>query len=293
MSCSHPLLAYYSATVNPSGRRSLVFDKSKAFSPVPVRISCGKCMRCRLERAYKWSARIVHEASLNNENIFVTLTYDDDNLPDNNSLSVTDYQLFLKRLRKYSVSRRGRSFKFYMCGEYGENFGRPHYHLILFDFDFRDKKYIRKTSNGDICYTSGDLSRIWGKGLSEIGSVTQDSASYVSSYCTKVIRGDKAEAHYQGRMPEFSNCSNGIGKAWLDKFHADVYSFDEVILKGGKRMRPPRYYDAKYELMFPNEAATVLAARKRWKKRRDDSFFRYCAREEITRAMLSQRKGSL
>lgn len=292
MSCSHPLLAWYSATVNPSGRRSLVFDRNKAFSPVPVRVSCGKCMRCRLERAYKWSARIVHEASLYDDNIFVTLTYDDDNLPDNNSLSLTDFQLFMKRLRKYSVSRRGRSFKFYMCGEYGERFGRPHYHAILFDFDFKDKKFIRKA--GDYpAYVSADLSRIWSKGLCEIGSVTQDSAVYVSSYCTKVIRGPMAEAHYGGRRPEFSNCSNGIGRAWLERFHRDVYNYDGVVLKGGKVMRPPRYYDQKYELLYPNEAATVLAARKRWKRRRDDSFFRFCAREEITRAMLAQKTGSL
>ena len=79
----------------------------------------------------------MHEASMHMFNSFVTLTYDDDHLPEYNSLNYKHFQDFMKRLRK-SHNR----VRFYMCGEYGEDFSRPHYHALLFNCFFPDKKSI-------------------------------------------------------------------------------------------------------------------------------------------------------
>lgn len=294
MRCSHPLRVWRSAAVNPSGRRSLVWDSNKALNKdAPLYIPCGKCARCRVRRSHEWSARCVHEASLYNDNVFVTITYDDDNLPSNGSLVKSDYQLFLKRLRQDAVRRRGRSFKFFMSGEYGENFGRPHYHFIFFDLDFPDKKYLRRSPDGFPVHTSERLSKIWDKGLCEIGTVTPDSATYVAKYCTKVVSPDFAKIRYGDRLPEFGEQSNGIGRRWLEKFHTDIYNYDRLTVKGGNIMNIPRYYDTKYELWYPEEAAVIKAKRLRWKSKRDDSFARFCAREEITLAQLREKRGSL
>lgn len=235
----------------------------------------------------------MHESSLYEDNIFITLTYADKHVPSFNSLCHVDFQKFMKRLRFYSVNNRGRSLRYYMCGEYGENFGRPHYHALLFDFKFPDQK--RKLISGSDYphFKSQVLEDLWGKGNVDIGSVTQDSASYVASYCTKIIKGDAAEAHYRGRAPEYSRMSNGVGLKWLEQFHADVYRHDAVVMRGGAKMRPSRYYDSKYELLYPAEAAVVKEKRLRHKQKRDEGFLAFCTREEITRAQLAQKKGTL
>lgn len=295
MRCSHPMRVWYAAAVNPSGRRSLTWDSNKALNKdTPLFIPCGKCMRCKVRRSHEWSARAMHEASLYDDNVFVTVTYSPENLPPYGTLVKADYQNFLKRLRKYAVSRRGRSFKFMVSGEYGEVTSRPHYHFILFDFDFKDKKFFRRTKAGYPVYTSEKLSEIWGLGLSEVGSVTPDSATYVAGYCTKIgLSEDVSKARYGLRLPEFGDQSQGFGFEWLKMFHTDIYNYDRLLTKNGITMNIPRYYDSKYELLYPEEAAAIKAKRMRWKTKRDDSFARFCAREEITLANIREKRKAL
>ena len=105
-----------------------VFTDNLARNDVIRRLSlpCGRCVGCRLERSRQWAVRCMHEASMHMFNSFVTLTYDDNHLPEYNSLNYKHFQDFMKRLRK---SHNG--VRFYMCGEYGEDFSRPHYHAIV------------------------------------------------------------------------------------------------------------------------------------------------------------------
>ena len=106
-----------------------------------LQLPCGQCVGCRLERSRQWVVRCIHEASLYENNCFLTLTYSDDCLPNGNDLIYRHFQLFMKRLRK----RFGSNIRFYMCGEYGDLFGRPHYHACLFNFDAPDKVLYRRT----------------------------------------------------------------------------------------------------------------------------------------------------
>lgn len=193
----------------------------------------------------------MHEAELHELNCFVTLTYNEDQIPPGQNLKYKHFQDFLKRLRK-AHAKRGK-IRFYMCGEYGEAFDRPHYHACLFGIDFPDKYKWRKNNNGDQLYRSASLERLWRHGNSEIGAVTFQSAAYVARYVMKKITGDRAASHYtyvdqhgeiHQRTPEFNHMSlrPGIGARWFDKYNQDVFPSDRVIARG-RPILPPRYYD--------------------------------------------------
>lgn len=260
MPCYSPLTGYYSRYLNPTGKRSIVFNIREAQDDNPVPLPCGQCIGCRLERSRQWAIRCVHEASLYLHNSFITLTYDQQNLPEDKSLNKTHFQLFMKRLRK----KYGPNIRYFHCGEYGEKFSRPHYHACLFNFDFRDKK-LYKCVNDINLYTSESLSELWPLGFSTIGDVTFESAAYVARYITKKITGPHALDHYtkydkntgeviEDRIPEYTTMSRrpGIGRPWLEKFLTDVYPDDFVVLRS-KKLRPPKYYDAVFASKLPFE----------------------------------------
>ena len=91
-------------------------------------VPCGHCLACRIARTREWTVRLLHESEFWEDTIFVTLTYDDEHLPSDRSLVPRDLTLFFKRLRKDLGDRK---IKYYACGEYGDTFGRPHYHAII------------------------------------------------------------------------------------------------------------------------------------------------------------------
>lgn len=239
-------------------------------------VPCGRCIGCRLERSRQWAVRCMHEASMYEDNCFVTLTFDDQYLSKmcpTGSLCRRHMQDFMKALRQKFKPLKIRAF---YCGEYGEMNFRPHYHILLFNLDFEDKMYW-KSVNGHKYYISKDLSKLWPYGWSTVGDVTFESAAYVARYCTKKITGVKAEEHYQGRLPEFAQASlkPGIGSAWLEKFGmSDVYSLDEVVTRGVKT-KPPRYYDKWLE---KKDEDLLLDFKKQRRERaalkEDDSTFR-------------------
>lgn len=213
---------------------------------MPLKIPCGQCIGCRLERSRQWAIRCVHEASLWPHNCFVTLTYNNDNLPAGGTLVKRDVQLFLKRLRKHFG---GQKIRFYMCGEYGDQLQRPHYHLILFNLNFVDKK-LYKVNHGYPLYTSETLSRLWPFGYHTIGDVTFETCAYTARYILKKVNGDMASEHYHGRLAEYTCMSRkpGIAHDWYETWKDDVYPHDYVIIRGGIKCRPPRYYDHLFEL---------------------------------------------
>lgn len=246
MPCFKPQTAFK----KPGG--GITFIRSQGWKDLtPLSIPCGQCIGCRLDRASNWATRIRHEASCHQVSSFLTLTYDNDHLPDDYSVSVRELQLFNKRMRKAMGS-----FRFFACGEYGDEGLRPHYHMILFGHDFSgDRQLWRQTSTGFLTYRSARLETLWTAGHAEIGSVTTESAGYVARYCLKKINGQQAEEHYQrlhpltGEIvtvrPEFITHSTGIGREWIKKYKGDVFPSDYIILDGKKRP-VPRYYKNKF-----------------------------------------------
>lgn len=258
MPCYHPLKGYRSKAVNPSGKRSITFNAKEGFHDLRVDLACGQCIGCRLQRSCEWAVRCVHEASLHEENSFITLTYRPEDLPGNGSLVLEHFQLFMKRLRERISPRK---IRFFHCGEYGDKGDRPHYHALLFGFDFPDRKYL-KTVNGYRYYTSELLDEIWEKGFCIVGDVTFESAAYVARYVTKKITGPRSKQHYGERKAEYTTMSRrpGVGKGWYDKFSADVFP-DDFIVIDGRRVCVPKFYRSLLESGDSFAHAKVRAGR--------------------------------
>ena len=134
-----------------------------------------------------------------------------------------------------------------MCGEYGSELERPHYHAIIFNHDFDDKKPI-KYSNNSILYTSEQLQQLWPYGYVSIGDANYTTAAYVARYSVKKIFGEDAESHYQGKHPEYISMSlrPGIGYDYIVKYEDELRQHDSVTLNG-REYPLPSYYDLVFE----------------------------------------------
>lgn len=288
MPCFHPVLAYRGKHKSANGKYPIVFNCRDGFSDLTVTIPCGWCLGCRLEKARQWKVRIMHEASLNESNCFLTLTYRPEDLPAGGSLVKRDLQLFFKRLRK----RLDVPIKYYAVGEYGEALSRPHYHVCVFGFDFPDKVLWQYDKRPDrSLFRSALLEDVWSFGFSSVGTLTPDSASYVARYVQKKITGERAVSHYSGKVPEFALMSrggrNGHGLAydWFKQYSTDVYPKDFVTMKG-KKERPPRYYDALYEVTDAERMIKIKAARAAHAKDNPESLRRLFERERYKKLVV-------
>lgn len=295
MPCFHPIEAFQLT----SGGPLLFWNKPGDYRRLTI--PCGRCIGCRLERSRQWAVRCMHEKSMHRNNEFVTLTYSPEHFPSHGSLNYSDYQKFMKRLRK----RLGPA-RFYMCGEYGENFGRPHFHSILFGVSFPDRKPFKLSPSGSMIYRSAILEDLWPFGFSSTAEVTFESAAYVARYVMKKMTGGLAKSHYEAldestgeiidRVPEFNRMSlkPGIGGLWFDKYSSDVYPHDRVIVNG-KPCKPPRYYDKLQEKFGDFDFEDIKFKRyvDNLKRAGDNTDERLIAREIVTAAKLSQLKRKL
>lgn len=280
MPCYRPLLAFQ----HKSEKTPLRFARREAsrdeqgFNPyetqeyktltdkeewMPLAIPCGKCVFCRLQNAREKAIRVINESKCYDDNVFLTLTYNDDSLPRNQDgkpiYQLEDIQKFMKRLRKMLGAKKIKTFG---CAEYGEQLDRPHFHLIILNHDFKDKEFWRYSTNDWSnekwpTYRSNTLEKLWEHGFSEIGSVTEESAGYVARYVTKKITGEGANAHYGGRPPERLVCnSKGIGLAHLEQFAETIINNKSVIWKD-QEVTIPRYYKKKLEQLYPSRYAEL------------------------------------
>lgn len=242
-----------------------------------IRIPCGQCIGCRLERSRQWACRLMAERECHEKTSFLTLTYKE--MPPNSSLNNIDFTLFMKKLRRHLEPSKVR---FFQCGEYGERGARPHHHCILFGEDFSaDRRLCETSQSGLPQFESALLDKLWGLGRCTIGDVTFESAAYVARYALKKISGSSAESHYAGRKPEFCTMSRrpGIGALWFEKFASDVYPGD-VFVPGANRppALPPKYFDKLLERADPDLFKRVKfdrqkAERELRKELKIDNFF--------------------
>nr|UXQ87995.1 MAG: replication initiation protein [Microvirus sp.] len=269
MACFAPLRGYRSLQRNEAGKREIVFSYRKGYHDLPIELPCGQCIGCRMEKTRQWAMRCMHEASMYERNVFITLTYDELHLPRYGSLRKEDFQLFMKRLRKEIAPERVR---FFHSGEYGSDTMRPHYHALLFGYDFADKLQWSVRGKYPV-YRSAQLERLWGLGHSELGVVSFDSAAYVAKYCIKKLNGQEAEERYvrldteTGVLvpveAEYATMSRrpGIGAAFYARHGETIHRHDSVVMNG-QEMKPPKFYDSLAEVERP-DALRLAKARRR------------------------------
>lgn len=173
----------------------------KPFTKKGVSFGCGQCLFCRINRRRLWAHRIMLEAVVHPSASFVTLTYNDEKLPDGGSLEASHLSAFMKRLRKNTYPHKCR---FFGVGEYGDFSERPHYHLALFGFD--------RTHQSELERAWTDPEDKGPFGFVDVQDLTFDSANYIAGYVTKKLT-DKDDPRLQGREPEFARMSRrpGIG----------------------------------------------------------------------------------
>lgn len=268
MSCTSPLWYLQLRSDSRKGKvyrflekPSPVFDQQTGEVFEPIQIPCGQCRSCRIHKSREWANRCVMEATQYDEGKcwFVTLTYDDEHLPQGDVMRATlnpdDVTKFFHDLRQYYQRQYSwQGIRYFYAGEYGDLNDRPHYHVLLFNCPIQDLNFYKISYNSDTYWTSPIFDKIWGKGYVVIGEMNWNSAAYTARYTLKKLNGDLGKEYYstQGVIPEFCRMSNrpGIGAGFLEKHKDKIYLNDEIILPSpsyGKSLivKPPKYFDRK------------------------------------------------
>ena len=159
------------------------------------RVPCGKCLPCQKKRRSEWSLRLEHEYMFSDSAFFITLTYNDESLPRTKhgypTLVKKHVQDYIKRLRNAHVAYlkkeqekvsndfkiKGKPIRYYAVGEYGSQTRRPHYHLLLFNYDIANiSPFTSKWKNTQTQMSYGHV---------DVGTVTSASINYVTKYMFK------------------------------------------------------------------------------------------------------------
>lgn len=284
---------HFVAVARPPWVSSLEFESRKLVDRLSgygmvedfIEIPCGHCIGCRLDYSRTWANRCMLELQYHKSAWFVTLTYDDVHLPhgmyvdddgnlcQSDSLYARDLQLFLKKLRRRCEPA---TLRFYGCGEYGSQSARPHYHVIIYGLELHDLQ-LYKRQNGYQYYTSEFLSDVWRdddgdgepRGFVVVGEVSWETCAYVARYVTKKLGGQLKEVYDKYDIePEFCRMSRrpGIAAQYYEEHKDYIYEFDQINIKtahGGKSFKPPRYFDTKFDLEYPEQFAEIKERRRK------------------------------
>lgn len=275
MACYFPLDGYRH---DVSGAVTIGYDPGN--TKEKLAIPCGRCVGCRLERSSMWSVRCRHEADTwQGANAFVTLTYDDEHLPEGETLVPKHLQDWLKRVRNvvhgvHPAPDGKHPVRFFGVGEYGGQTKRPHYHVLLFNARLQRTKRV-----GEKLYECEEIADTWKMGAHAVGEVTPASAAYVAQYSLAKVRGRVEAAHaYQtldpvtgevwDREPEFCRMSRrpGLGAYWYQRFSRDLERGYVVV--DGRKVRLPRFYRERLE-QDPDVAYRLETAREGFLLKRD------------------------
>jgi len=240
---------------------------------------CGHCSGCTVRRRMDLALRLKHEAYYYEHVWFVTLTYDDENLPEHGSLRADDMTLFVNKLRQQKLHRNKVKIRYFGVGEYGGTMGRAHYHMILFGPELADKEL--HYSKPDTRYHSPEFIQLMGKrpsfeyyksetllkawdnkGHVQLTGVSTATMQYVSKFHIEKVSGYLAKYHYEvidehgePHAVESENArisrNPGIGRRWIEEFWQDVYPKGYITIEG-KKVKPPAYYDRWLEQNHPD-----------------------------------------
>jgi hypothetical protein len=232
----------YSMCLFPVRAEKQEFGRPKLDPEGSLLLPCGKCYECKSKRAFDWATRCRHEIACHSENCFITLTYDDENLPS--PFVVKNYfQKFMKRLRKKAKSK----LKYIVSHEYGSRTGRPHHHAIIFGWTPSNQEYLQEAPSGEPLFTSQDLSELWTHGFHSIGEANEKTAYYIASYSLKanthrVTDPDTGEIR---DVSDSMDCSKRTAIGY-------EYFMKHVNQLAQSNLQLPRYYTKLLERKFPH-----------------------------------------
>lgn len=240
MSCQNPILALHLGDDPETGKMRIKFippgenlkslEYRYGYLDI-VALPCGKCLACKEQYRKYWTERCILESKKHDHNFFLTLTYDE--LHNPGKLRRGDLTVFIREVR------RDRSFRYFGCGEYGEQGFRPHYHLIAFGLNLNDLKFYGYSDNGVPLYNSKFLEDKWKNGLVMVEEFHPNNAAYVAGYVHKKLgkQGPFDDA------PEFICMSNrpGIGHDGLLERKDEFLQYGHLVGPSGRIMRLGRY----------------------------------------------------
>lgn len=230
---------------------------------IDIRLPCGKCVGCHADKARNYATRAIHEyfAHRDRPSSFLTLTFNEDMLhkrdvPNYKSVYRSEFSGFVKRLRERIKSIYGKEIRVFGSGEYGELHCRPHYHAIIYGFDFPDKYQVRTRVGKDLIryYRSPFLESVWkppgynpSYGFSIIGEVTQNSCQYVTGYVSDKLDefGERDYKQLGIDKPFFYTPSKtGLGYDYFQRYYKEIYSNGYCHWHNKVKAPIPPYYTA-------------------------------------------------
>lgn len=243
MPCETPRRAYPTAE---GGRVKFFKPTDRQYYQEPYNgllLPCGICILCRQEQARQAAVRITHEATLHDQNCFLTLTYNEQSIPQDGGLNYQHLTDFWKRLR-YHYGK----LSYYAVGEYGDKTNRPHYHACVFGHDFFEGAVVIKEEPHRL-WTNARLNQAWGLGHVAIGTLDHNTASYTTGYILKKQRAKQRYCVIETGTGELITVegprafmSRNIGRRWWERWGEGVQNWDRVIING-KPQKPPKAYD--------------------------------------------------
>lgn len=262
-----------------------------------IPIPCKECIGCKLDYSREWANRGYLESLDWEQNYFVTLTYNEENItipdeivtPNEFTFTIDDIeeiewqgtlvpkelQDFMKRLRINMTRKYGQKgpIRAMMAGEYGGQTKRPHYHLILFNLQLPAESFYEPRIKWEkyTYYKNHIIDEAWqNKGFADICEANWNTMAYVARYITKKINGKQSEIHYgvQGQIKEFMHVSNrpGIARNYYEKNKDEIYQTDKIMIKNAKGIhyvKPPKYFDELYKKEHPREFERIKEIRRK------------------------------
>lgn len=244
---------------------------------------CGKCEICRIEKSKEWAIKAHCENQCWKQSCFLTLTYDNQHLPNHRKLSRADMQSFWKRLRYYyqgadeiptniledmfganSRRKNKKPIRYINCGEYGPKTKRPHYHAVVFNFKPEDLRRYMRDRRGYWIYTSNKINKIWGKGYVIIGDATTETAAYVARYTTKKYNRTEEENEKMKLKKQLEFI--GASSLGFIGYYYWIKEKDKIKRNGGIFMKKK---DKTYLAKIPK------AMEKKWKYEDEDEYEEY------------------
>jgi len=211
--------------------------------PDGLSVPCGRCLLCKIRRRQEWVIRLTHESELHTDKCFITLTYDDDHIPEGGSLVKKEFQDFIKRIRWKLDYHEKKELRYFACGEYGPRIMRPHYHALLFGVgcNHEHAALIRKE---------------WDKGFVKVMPILPGGIEYVARYIDKKWLNDK-EADLSSVERSFQVMSQNIGLGYVERPEVQKQLNEMMyVSKNGKKMPIPRAY-VKKEVIDAAKLAAV------------------------------------